>query len=128
MVSSTVVFAVGHTMRALALLLTILWTAVPSLVQAADLPTLKKGSPYASARTALRQKGYSPVRGDGSGCRFGREDVCKAYPEAETCAGTGLGNCLFVWRRGKQVIEVMTIGEEPKPLTVAGVKCRSGCR
>ena len=115
-------------MRASALLLAIIWTTAPSLTQAAALPTLKKGSPYASARATLTKQNYKPVRSDGSGCRFGREDVCKAYPEAETCAGTGLGNCLFVWRRGQQVIEVMTTGEEPKHLTVAGMKCRSGCR
>jgi len=122
------VFSGRCLMKASALWLAIIWMVAPSLTQAATLPTLKKGSLYANARAVLAKQGYSPVRSDGSGCRFGREDVCKAYPEAETCAGTGLGNCLFVWRRGKQVIEVMTIGEEPKRLTVAQVRCRSGCR
>lgn len=115
-------------MRVSALSLAMIWTAAPSLAQTADLPTLKQGSLYASARMSLMKQGYSPVRSDGSGCRFGREDVCKAYPEAEACAGTGLGNCLFVWRRGKQRIEVMTIGEEPDRLTVARVRRRSGRR
>jgi hypothetical protein len=28
------------------------------------------------------------------------------------CAGTGLGQCVFVWRRKATVIDVMTEGEE----------------
>ena len=114
-------------MKALALV-AMMAAVTPSTTQAASLPTLKKETPYTSARAALLRQGYRPVRSDGSGCRFGREDVCKAYPEAEACAGTGLGNCLFVWRRGKQIIEVMTIGEEVRRFTVARVRCRSGCR
>ena len=39
------------------------------------------------------------------------------------CSGTGLGNCLFVWRQGGRVIEVSTVGETD--LKLAGVKCRS---
>lgn len=113
-------------MRAAALSLAVIWAAAPSFAQAANLPTLKQGALYASVRMSLMNQGYSPVRGDGSGCRFGRDDVCKAYPEAEACAGTGLGECLFVWRRGKRIIEVTTIGEEPKRLTVARVRRRSG--
>ena len=114
-------------MRLPTILAAILLIAAPMAAPAAALPTVKTGTPYASARTALSRQGYRPVRGNGSGCRFGREDVCRAYPEAETCAGTGLGNCLFLWRRGGQLIEVTTVGEEPRRLAVSRLRCRSGC-
>ena len=103
-------------MKALAVLAALMWLAVASAAHASGVPTFKKGALYSQARAQLTSQGYRPVRGDGSGCSFGREDVCRAYPEAEACAGTGVGSCLFLWKRGRQVVEVMTIGEQPRKL------------
>ena len=111
-------------MRTLALAVVI--AIAPAIAHAGGLPSLTKGSPYVKARSTLLRSGFKPVRSAENGCSIGREEICKKYPEAEACSGTGLGNCLFVWRQGGRVIEVSTVGEID--LKVAAVKCRSGCR
>ena len=54
-----------------------------------------------------------------------REDTCEAYPEAETCAPFGAAACSMVWKRGEQLISVMTIGDTD--ILVRSASCRSGC-
>jgi len=88
-------------------------------------PRLAKASPYAKARETLLAAGWEPVvSADADPCEAG-DGRCEGRPEMESCAGTGEGNCLFVWRKGKAVIAVTTYDDPPK---VASVSCRSGCR
>lgn len=57
--------------------------------------------------------GYQPVRlPDADKCDQ-RYDAGRCYPERQTCAGTGLAPCNFVWRRADRVLFVGTIGELP---------------
>ena len=88
------------------------------------LPVFKKDAPYASVRKTLIAKGWEPVTtADAQPC--GDDPRCKGLPEVEACAGTGLANCLFTWRRGKSLIGITTIGERP---VFDGVQCREGCK
>jgi hypothetical protein len=48
----------------------------------------------------------------------------RCFPEMVACAGTGLGQCIYSWRRGEALIDVFTSSEIP---TVSGVKCRVNC-
>jgi len=64
------------------------------------------------------------------GCEPGRDDVCAAYPETQSCAGTGFGLCSFDFRSSSgQMIEIVTHGAAVGKLTVSEViECRSsGC-
>lgn len=108
--------------------------AGPAL-SAERLPSFPKRAPYDEARSSLITLGWRPVaheaqRCDASGCfdrcAIGFEARCKAYPEAETCRGTGLAACDMIWTRGDRVVEVRTIGEDDPPM-VDRVRCRAGC-
>jgi hypothetical protein len=91
---------------------------------ASALPTFPKNSLYGDARTALIALGYQPVKlPDADKCDVA-SDYARCFPERQSCAGTGLAQCNFVWRRTERVIIVGTIGEDPK---VASVRCLSGC-
>jgi len=93
--------------------------------RSAAYPTFKKGTPYESARKALLSSGWQPVPPSGeSPCEAG-DDSCEKMPELQSCAGTGEGNCLFLWRRDGTVIAVFSISDPP---LVDAVECRSRCR
>jgi hypothetical protein len=109
------------------------------LVSLAAFPAQAQSSPprfpantyYGDARAKLQELGYAPVmpkraRGRCEQENIGRENVCKQWPEVQSCAGTGLARCFFRWRRGSTVIEVRTVGDARE--TVDRVRCHSGCR
>jgi len=56
---------------------------------------------------------------------FVRSQRHEGRPETVACAGTGLGNCLFRWKREKTVIEIVTVGEDNP--TVTFVNCKANC-
>jgi hypothetical protein len=92
----------------------------------ADVPSIKRRTPYGEVRISLAASGYKPVhRADADTC-FKEDQRCMGKPEMLHCSGMGLGVCVFLWRKGRNLIEVMTVGEgEP---IVERVRCRSGCR
>ena len=101
-----------------------------------------KGTPYAEARQSLKALGYRPnavpdadaVSGDR--CGYKPDSLTEPKPSAEdgddmrcfpkmiACAGTGLGQCIYSWRRGETLIDVFATNEMP---IVSGVKCRVNC-
>jgi hypothetical protein len=89
------------------------------------LPALTRGTPYATVRNTLLALGWRPITlPDADRCPP-RDSRCQGRPEMSSCAGTGLANCLFTWKRNNTVIGVSTIGEDP---IVDGTRCQSGCR
>jgi len=55
---------------------------------------------YANVRMNLIAQGYRPLRFPPAEIEmrcFTRAEICNAYPETESCAGTGQGECLFVF-------------------------------
>jgi hypothetical protein len=114
-----------------------------SVALASTLPKFPPRTPYAEARRSLLALGYSPIAlpdaddtsrarcgfkpgsvagAGGSGSAIGGDLRC--FPEMEACAGSGLGQCVFAWRRAETIIEVVTVGELP---VVGGVRCRVNC-
>ena len=100
---------------------------VASFAALAKTPTFPKNEPYASARESLLKQGWRPVHAPDPGfvCQKG-DDRCQGRPETFACAGTGLANCLFLWKRQKTVIEVETVGEGSPSVT--SVRCKANCR
>ena len=83
---------------------------------AQSAPALRKGTPYSSVRETLIKQGFSPLgfpKDEQQRRCGGRTEICEAFPETSGCAGTGRGQCQFVFRgpRGSFVV-ITTIGEE----------------
>jgi hypothetical protein len=100
----------------------VLLTASGARAASDQLPTLKTGTPYSQARASLLHSGHRPIPSDQpvDRCSVGRENVCRTYPEADSCAGMGHGLCSFEWRTpGGQKFLVNTTGETP---TVANLQ------
>jgi hypothetical protein len=98
---------------------------LPSVALAERPPSLPKGAPYGKARQALVGAGWQPVVSPGADKCDRGDRRCQGRPEMQTCAGTGLARCFFLWRKGARVIEIGTIGDEEA--LVDRVRCRSGC-
>lgn len=76
------------------------------------LPRLKKGESYASVRTKMIKAGWKPYHSpDADECMTG-DSRCEGRPEMKACAGTGLANCAFTWKRRGRMVTIFTIGEE----------------
>ena len=109
-------------MMRIALAAVLILTAAGAQAQSNALPKIAKDTGYAAARKTLLAQGYVPERlADAMTCE---KDDPRCFPETFSCAGTGLGACLHIWRRGNALIEVNTIGEQP---VVNRIRCRSGC-
>lgn len=109
-------------LRALAVALA-LFVCLPAFAQKHPAPRIAKDTSYADARKALTAQGFAGVRlPDADKCQ---KDDARCFPETFACAGTGLGQCVHIWRRGDTIIEVLTIGEDP---VVDRVRCRANCR
>ena len=88
----------------------------------AGLPKFPGDTPYQEARRSLIALGYKPASLPGADkCNKGDG---RCFPEVESCAGTGLGQCIYTWRRGETLIEVFTVNERP---IVQAVRCRINC-
>jgi hypothetical protein len=132
--------------RAITTTVTLVLMACSNGAEGASLPRFPKGTPYAEARQSLKALGYRPNAlpdaDDVSRARCGykpngltepetakginprRDDDERCFPEMVACAGTGLGQCIYSWRRGETLIDVFTSNEIPG---VSGVRCRVNC-
>ncbi len=91
------------------------------------LPNFPRNTDYGEARRSLIGLGYTPVTlPDSDKCEAG-DMRCQGRPEMSACAGTGLGQCIFVWRsKSGALIEIVTVGEDNPG--VSAVRCRANCR
>lgn len=99
--------------------LLVAFCAVVSLGSAAgaqDLPGyLKQDAEYDGIRDNLASDGWVPVRAQSCTAYDG---LCDIYPELESCAGTGLGNCLLHWKNDSGVVlSISTAGEVDRVIT-----------
>ncbi len=91
-----------------------------------SIPGVSKGMPYAEARAKLLSMGYVPYQPKGPHLMMGppcegREEICRAYPETAACAGTGRGQCAFLFIRKLEFVEVTTVNEGLATLRVNGI-------
>jgi hypothetical protein len=78
-----------------------------------EMPKFAKGEAYKSVREKLIKAGWTPFKSkDADECR-GDDVRCKDFPEMEACAGTGLGNCRYLWKKNNKTLAIFTIGETP---------------
>jgi hypothetical protein len=81
--------------------------------QTDEMPKFTKGDSYKSVREKLIKAGWTPFKSkDADECR-GDDERCKDFPEMEACAGTGLGNCRYLWKKSGKTLAIFTIGESP---------------
>ncbi|WP_145143075.1 hypothetical protein [Roseomonas gilardii] len=76
---------------------------------------INRGDAYIQTRQYFLSLGFKPVptrETDEQKCGY-RPEVCKAYPETESCSGTGIAACKFNWvAPSGEKISVVTSGEE----------------
>lgn len=78
----------------------------------AELPEFKKGESYAKVREKLLTAGWTPHRAkDADKCGEG-DERCQGRPEMQSCAGTGMANCKFLWKRSGKTLAIFTVGED----------------
>jgi hypothetical protein len=89
-------------------------------------PGVREGMAYSEARGVLLAKGYRPVSAgeqDESRCSAGRQDVCAAYPETISCAGTGAASCHFIFSAPNgAALTVIADGKNAGRLRVTAVR------
>lgn len=80
--------------------------------QTADgLPEFKKNEDYGSVREKMLRAGWTPHRSkDADKCGEG-DERCEGRPEMQSCAGTGMANCKFLWKKGEKMLAIFTVGE-----------------
>lgn len=90
-------------------------TPAPKPTKAPDeMPKFEKGEAYRGVREKLIKAGWTPFKSkEADECR-GDDPRCKDFPEMEACAGTGLANCRYLWKKGDKTLAIMTIGESPE--------------
>ena len=100
------------------------WLALLPSAFAADLAVV--GEPYDAARARVLAAGWVPQdlsKEDVAQRCSARAEICAAYPETEACAGTGEGQCLFLFTKpdGSRA-RIQTVGEALPDLTVDRVE------
>lgn len=75
--------------------------------------SIANGEPYKSVREKLITAGWKPyISPDAEPCT-GSTEACEGrYPETESCAGTGLGQCRFAWERAGRLVSISTISDD----------------
>ena len=78
-----------------------------------ELPKFKEGEPYKSVREKLIGAGWKTFASPDADECFGDDERCKDYPEMQSCAGTGLGNCRYTWQKDGKTLLIFTVGDMP---------------
>ena len=99
-----------HLLKCSSVALLVLITGI--FAQAADLPQFKKGESYTSVRAKMIKSDWTPFHSsDADACSEG-DKRCEGRPEMEACAGTGMANCRFLWKKNGKTTAICTVGEE----------------
>ena len=76
------------------------------------LPSIQPGTPYSDAREVMINAGWEPIKMPEADECPEYDDRCKNRPEMEACAGSGMANCKFSWKKDEILKRVCTVGEE----------------
>lgn len=86
--------------------------SLSAFAQTTRLPRLKKGESYTSVRKKMLKFGWKPYKSpDADKCMEG-DKRCEGRPEMQACAGTGMANCRFLWKRKGKTVAILTVGED----------------
>ncbi len=76
-----------------------------------DLPRFEMNENYTSVRTKMIGARWTPFHAqDSDECAQG-DARCAGRPEMNVCAGTGMANCKFLWKKNEKIIAICTVGE-----------------
>lgn len=81
-------------------------------ISAKELPTFEKDENYASIRLKMIDAGWKPFHSKGADSCFESDSRCQGRPEMESCAGTGMANCKFLWKKDEKSVAICTVGED----------------
>lgn len=81
--------------------------------QTDEMPKFKKGDAYKSVREKLIKAGWTPFKSKEADKCLEGDERCQDFPEMEACAGTGLGNCRYLWKKGSKTLAIFTVGDSP---------------
>ena len=77
----------------------------------AKLPTFIENESYSSVRNKMIAAGWQPFHASDAGTCLKEDERCEGRPEMESCTGTGLGNCRFLWIKNGEKASISTIGD-----------------
>ncbi|SOZ73845.1 hypothetical protein CBM2626_U60006 [Cupriavidus taiwanensis] len=76
------------------------------------LPHLDKIEPYTYVRAKMIAAGWKPYHAaDADICSDG-DKRCEGRSEMQSCAGTGMANCIFTWSNGQRFVGITSVGED----------------
>ena len=74
-------------------------------------PRFATGEPYSNVRKIMINEGWQPHHAnDADSCNDG-DARCKDRPEMVSCAGSGMANCKFLWKKNTEIKAICTLGE-----------------
>lgn len=75
------------------------------------LPNMQENESYTSIRQKMLQAGWQPFHSPDADTCYKEDERCQGRPEMESCTGTGLGNCRFLWIKNGEKTGICTIGD-----------------
>lgn len=85
--------------------------ALATVSHAVGSLNLKKNMSYQQARQMILKNNWRPAGADNSQDAGLSAATFKRYPEVDSCAGTGVGSCIMVFKNAsKRTLTVHTVG------------------
>jgi len=79
--------------------------------QTSVLPHFNENESYSSVRLKMVEAGWEPFHAkDAAICTEG-DMRCEGRPEMHACAGAGMANCKFLWKKEEKMTAICTIGD-----------------
>ncbi|WP_143605942.1 hypothetical protein [Variovorax sp. 54] len=72
---------------------------------------MTKGEDYGAVRARMIQAGWKPYHAPDADRCSAYDARCVNRPEMVACAGTGVGACKFLWKKGAHTRALCTAGE-----------------
>ncbi len=76
-----------------------------------SLPNMQENESYTSIRQKMLQAGWQPFHAPDADVCYKEDERCAGRPEMESCVGTNLGNCRFLWVKDGEKTGICTIGD-----------------
>jgi len=83
----------------------------PNAAASTGLPHFEKQERYTSVRIKMIESGWKPFHSDNADTCLKGDTRCEDRPEMDSCTGTGLGNCRFLWEKDGIKTAICTIGD-----------------
>ncbi len=75
-------------------------------------PTFSKDENYGSVRQKMLEGGWQPYHDVNADVCANGDARCQGRPEMQACAGSGMANCRFLWKKDGKTIVIFTVGED----------------